>query len=216
MDSKELDKKNIEMLKKARALKKGHFRLSSGLHSEWYIQCALILQNPKDAEFLGKALAVKVKGLKIDAVISPAVGGIVIGQEVARALNSRAIFAERVEGKFTLRRGFAITPGEKILIVEDVITTGKSTQEVKDMVESLGCEVVGCAAICDRSRRVHELQRGILAGSGIKIPPKRHSGEKFNIFYRLIEKDFVNYTPEECPLCQKKIPLYTPGSRYNK
>ena len=214
MDPKKLNEKIIDMLKKAGALKKGHFRLSSGLHSEWYIQCALILQNPENAEFLGKALAEKVKNLDIDVVVSPAVGGIVIGQEVARALRVKAIFAERVEGNFTLRRGFEIHPPENILIVEDVVTTGKSSLEVKDMVESLGCQVVGCAAICDRSHRVHEIARGLSEGLGIKVPIKRDSEEKFNKVYRLLERDFENYEPEECPLCKEKIPIDVPGSRF--
>ncbi|MCK4245481.1 MAG: orotate phosphoribosyltransferase [Candidatus Omnitrophica bacterium] len=189
-----MDNKKIYcILEKTGALKKGHFKLSSGLHSEWYIQCALVLQNPKDAEFLGKALAEKVKGLKIDAVISPAVGGIVIGQEVARALNVRAIFAERVDGKFTLRRGFSIDPGEKILVVEDVVTTGGSSIDVGNMVKSMDGHVAAYAAICDRS--------------GGKV-----NFESF--FYTLLQIDFKNYKPEECPLCLKNLPLYTPGSKF--
>ncbi len=182
-----------DILKKTGALKKGHFKLSSGLHSEFYFQCALVLQYPEYAEFFGKELARKIKDIKIDAVISPALGGIIIGQEVARALKKRAIFAERVEGRFTLRRGFEIGEGEKILVVEDVVTTGGSSCEIGNMVESMGANVAGYAAICDRS--------------GGKTNFKSH-------FYTLLQFDFENYKPEECPLCLKNIPFAAPGSKF--
>jgi orotate phosphoribosyltransferase len=204
-----MDNKKINsILEKTGALKRGHFKLSSGLHSEYYLQCALVLQHSEYAEFLGKELAKKLKGLRIDAVISPAVGGLIIGHEVARALKKRAIFAERVApplstakrcfgnqqgAGFTLRRGFEIRPGEKILVVEDVVTTGKSSLEVGNMVESMGANIAGYAAICDRSS-------------------KRINFEK--AFYNLIRFEFKTYSPEVCPLCHKKVPVDTPGSRF--
>lgn len=181
------------ILKKTGALKRGHFQLSSGLHSEFYLQCALVLQHPEYAEFLGKEIANKVRAIEIDTVISPAIGGIVIGYEVARALNIRAIFAERVQGKFTLRRGFEIHSGEKVLIVEDVVTTGGSSREIGSMVKLKKGHVVGYASICDRRD----------SKTNFKEP-----------FYSLIRFNFKNYMQEKCPFCLKKIPLSTPGSRF--
>jgi orotate phosphoribosyltransferase len=129
------------------ALLEGHFRLTSGLHSSGYLQCALVLQHPVEAEACGAAIADRVRTLSPDVVLSPALGGIVIGQEVGRALGVRAIFAERQDGKLTLRRGFAIAPGEKVLVVEDVVTTGGSTQETIDVARAVGATVVAAAAI---------------------------------------------------------------------
>lgn len=193
-----MDKKIQKILEDTGALKRGHFKLSSGLHSEFYFQCALLLQDPKLAESLGKELAKKVmyklKGREVNKVISPALGGVIIGHEVARALGVKAIFAERVEGKFTLRRGFDIMPGETMLVVEDVVTTGGSSEEIGKLVEDRSGEVVAYAAICDRSGET-----------------------KFKkSFCSLLKFNFENYKPEDCPLCQKKMPLYAPGSRYNK
>ena len=216
------NKKFVDILKKTGSLKKGHFKLSSGLHSDTYLQCALMLQYPEHAEFFGKELAKKLKGVKIDVVISPAVGGLIIGQEVARALEVRAIFAERVDGKFALRRGFEIQPGEKVLVVEDVVTTGGSSLEVGNMVESMEACVVGYAAICDRSNIAHPLRaglkEGLLESQGInyKVLHERISKEKFNKpFEKLFTLDVWNEEPENCSLCLKKIPLSIPGSRYN-
>src|SRR5512143_1282774 len=119
----------LDLFRRVGALLEGHFRLTSGLHSPGYLQCALVLQHPREAEALGAELADRVRGLGPTVVLSPALGGIVIGQEVGRALGVRAVFAERQDGKLTLRRGFALSPGERVLVVEDVVTTGGSTQE---------------------------------------------------------------------------------------
>ncbi|MBI5573182.1 MAG: orotate phosphoribosyltransferase [Elusimicrobia bacterium] len=140
----------LKLLKQKKALLEGHFLLSSGLHSDKYIQCAKVLQYPKIAEQLAKLLVTKLS-TDCDVVVSPAIGGIVIGQEVARQLNCRAIFCERENGVMKFRRGFEIKKNEKCLIVEDVITTGGSTKEVIDIVKSCGGKVVGIASIIDRS-----------------------------------------------------------------
>ena len=222
-----MDKKIQKILEDTGALKKGHFKLSSGLHSQFYLQCALVLQHPEYAETLGQELAEKVrykiKGRKVNAVISPALGGVIIGHEVARALKVKAIFAERVEGKFTLRRGFDIMPGEKMLVVEDVVTTGGSSKEIGELVESRGGQVVAYAAICDRSGEAIDFGQALLKqkakemGIDYKISPKRISENRLKKpFASLWKFNFKNYQPEECPLCQKKIPIYAPGSRYNK
>ena len=132
------------------ALLEGHFRLTSGLHSPGYLQCALVLQHPQEAEACGRAIADLVRALGVQAVLSPALGGIVIGQEVGRALGVRAIFAERQDGKLSLRRGFTLTPGEKVLVVEDVVTTGGSTIRAIERIRDEGLEVAAVMAILDR------------------------------------------------------------------
>ena len=141
----------LDRFRRVGALLEGHFRLTSGLHSPGYLQCALVLQHPADAEACGVAIADRVRSLGADVVLSPALGGIVIGQEVGRALGVRAIFAERQDGRLTLRRGFSLEPGEKVLVVEDVVTTGGSTQETIDVARAAGATWVGAAAIIDRS-----------------------------------------------------------------
>jgi len=141
----------IEQFRKTGALLEGHFQLSSGLHSTVYLQCALVLQFPERAEAFGRAIAEKFQGQGIQLVASPAIGGIVIGHEVARALGARFLWTEREAGQMTLRRGFTIAPGEKTLIVEDVITTGGSTRETIEAVQRAGADVVGAASIIDRS-----------------------------------------------------------------
>src|SRR5687767_4907223 len=141
----------LTLFRRVGALLEGHFRLTSGLHSPGYLQSALVLQYPAEAEACATALAERVRGLGVQTVLSPALGGIVIGQEVARALGVRAIFAERQEGTLTLRRGFTLQPGEKVLVVEDVVTTGGSTRETIDLAAAAGAQVVGAAAIIDRS-----------------------------------------------------------------
>ncbi|MDD5492936.1 MAG: orotate phosphoribosyltransferase, partial [bacterium] len=133
----------LEMFQDNNALLKGHFLLSSGLHSERYLQCALVLQHPKLAKKLGQALAEKFKALSVDTVISPALGGLIIGYEVAKALGVRFIFTERQDGQMTLRRGFTLAPGEKLIVIEDVFTTGGSTKEVMATVELAGAKVAG-------------------------------------------------------------------------
>src|SRR3954465_7503276 len=141
----------LDRFRRVGALLEGHFRLTSGLHSPGYLQCALVLQHPAEAEACGAAIAEQVRSLDVQTVLSPALGGIVIGQEVARALGVRAIFAERQDGKLALRRGFTLSAGEKVLVVEDVVTTGGRTQETIDVARAAGARVVGAASIIDRS-----------------------------------------------------------------
>ena len=175
---------------------KGHFRLTSGLHSPEYLQCALVLQHPQDAEHLGQLLADKLRQAAAAApqvVVSPALGGLIIGHEVARALGTRFIFAERDEtGKMTLRRGFQVTPGEAVAVVEDVITTGGSTHDVVDIVRAAGGNVVAAGSIIDRS--------GGRASVG-------------TVRIALATLQTTAHYPPECPLCVQGIPLVKPGSR---
>ncbi len=181
------------------ALLTGHFKLSSGLHSDAYLQCAKVLQWPGRAGALGAALAGKLRDAGADVVVSPAMGGIVIGQEVGRALDRRAIFAERVEGAFTFRRGLGLQAGERVVVVEDVVTTAKSTREVLDLVRSLGAVPVACAAIVDRR------------GAGKKGPDGKVDGLPFR---SLLEIEVAAWPAEECPLCRSGVTLVTPGSRF--
>ena len=185
----------LTLFRRSGALLDGHFRLSSGLHSPGYLQCALVLQHPRDAEALGAAVGSLVRSLGAVTVLSPALGGIVIGQEVGRALGVRAIFAERQDGALTLRRGFALDPGEKVLVVEDVVTTGGSTRETMDVARAAGAVVVGACAIVDRSG----------GKQGLDVP-----------FRALLPMDVKAYQPEECPLCQQGVPVVKPGSRTPK
>jgi orotate phosphoribosyltransferase len=182
----------LDRFRRAGALLEGHFRLTSGLHSPGYLQCALVLQHPGDAEALGAAIAARVRELGVHAVLSPALGGIVIGQEVGRALGVRAIFAERQDGRLTLRRGFALDPGERVLVVEDVVTTGGSTRETIDVARAAGAVVVGAAAIVDRSGGQQQ----------IDVP-----------FHVLVEISLPTYDPAACPLCLSGQPVVKPGSR---
>src|SRR6185369_13724123 len=182
----------LKLFRSSGALLEGHFRLSSGLHSPGYLQCALVLSGPRDAAALGAGLAAKVKALGASTVLSPALGGIVIGQEVGRALNVRAIFAERADGTLTLRRGFALDPGEKVLVVEDVVTTGGSTRETMDVARAAGAVVVGACAIVDRSG----------GKQGLDVP-----------FHSLLPMDVKAYQESECPLCKQGLPVVKPGSR---
>ena len=184
------------------ALLEGHFRLTSGLHSPGYLQSALVLQHPREAEACGAALAERVRGLGAQVVLSPALGGIVIGQEVGRALGIRAIFAERQDGRLTLRRGFALEPGEKVLVVEDVVTTGGSTRETIEVARAAGAVVVGAAAIIDRSGG-RPVAGGLQASrSRLDVP-----------FHALAEVSLPTYEPESCPLCLAGQPVVKPGSR---
>jgi orotate phosphoribosyltransferase len=182
----------LDRFRRAGALLEGHFRLTSGLHSPGYLQCALVLQHPREAEALGAAIADRVRGLGVQTVLSPALGGIVIGQEVGRALGVRAIFAERQDGRLTLRRGFALERGEKVLVVEDVVTTGGSTRETIDVAREAGAVVVGAAAIIDRSGGQQK----------IDVP-----------FHVLAEVSLPTYDPASCPLCLAGQPVVKPGSR---
>lgn len=183
----------LALFRRAGALLEGHFRLSSGLHSTGYLQSALVLQLPSDAAALGSAIAQLVKDLRPTTVVSPALGGLIIGHEVARALGVRAIFAERAGGTtLSLRRGFTLTPAERVLVVEDVFTTGKSTRETMDVVRDAGATVVGAAAIIDRS------------GGTID----------FSVPYKtLIQLSLPTYEAEGCPLCKQGMPVVKPGSR---
>ena len=183
----------LKIFKKESAFLTGHFLLSSGLHSPNYMQCALVLQKPWVAEKLCKALAKKLKGHKIDAVIGPALGGMVVSYEMGRALKVRSLFAERVDGSFVLRRGFSLKKNERLLVVEDVITTGKSIYEVIDLVEGLGARIEAVASLVDRSD-----------GAAIFAQD----------FHPLLKIQIKTYRPEDCPLCRdRKIPITKPGSR---
>src|SRR5437660_10535748 len=141
----------LDLFRTSGALLEGHFRLTSGLHSPGYMQCALVLQHPAHAEALGRALADTTRSLRPTVVLSPALGGIIIGQEVGRALGVRAIFAERQDGALMLRRGFTLSEPDRVLVVEDVLTTGGSTRETMQVARAVGAQVVGAAAIVDRS-----------------------------------------------------------------
>jgi orotate phosphoribosyltransferase len=182
----------LNLFRSSGALLDGHFRLSSGLHSPRYLQSALVLQHPELATAIGDALAERTRHLQPTAVLSPALGGIVIGQEVARSLGARALFAERQEGKLTLRRGFMLGPADRVLIVEDVITTGGSTRETAAVAEAAGAHVVGVAGIVDRGKDAARLS----------LP-----------LYTLVQLEVPTYEPPACPLCAKDIPVTKPGSR---
>jgi len=182
----------LDRFRRVGALLEGHFRLTSGLHSPGYLQCALVLQHPAEAEACGIAIADRVRALGADVVLSPALGGIVIGQEVGRALGVRAIFTERQDGKLTLRRGFSLEPGEKVLVVEDVVTTGGSTQETIDVARAAGATVVGAAAIIDRSGGKQRIDVPFHALATIALP---------------------TYEADACPLCAEGKPVVKPGSR---
>jgi orotate phosphoribosyltransferase len=182
----------LDIFRKHSALLEGHFILSSGLHSDRYIQCALVLQHPRVAEQLCSALAAKLRHLGATAVAAPALGGVIVSHEVARALGLRALFTERQEGVMLLRRGFSLAPGEPTLVVEDVVTTGGSTRETMAAVEQAGGKVVGVGALIDRSGGTVDL--------GV---PKA----------ALVTLAVQNYNPAECPICKSGLPAVKPGSR---
>jgi orotate phosphoribosyltransferase len=184
----------LAIFKRSDALLEGHFRLTSGLHSDRYLQCALVLQHPDDAKELGAALAEKLLGLaeKPDFVIAPALGGILVAHEVARALGVRGIFAERQEGVLKLRRGFDIRPGEKAFVVEDVVTTGGSTKETMDVVTQAGGVVAAAGSLIDRSGGRTDLGVPRAALAVLDVP---------------------TFTKEECPLCKAGSQAIKPGSR---
>ena len=186
----------LELFDSTGAYLRGHFRLTSGLHSPEYLQCALVLQHPAHAESIGRNLAEKIRsahGSDIEVVASPAIGGLIIGHEVARALGARFIFTERdSSGKMTLRRGFNVTPGERAVVVEDVVTTGGSTREVVDILRSAGCMVTSAGSIIDRS--------GGQADVGVP---------------RVALETLIStvYTEQECPMCKEGSEAQKPGSR---
>lgn len=189
------EKEVLDLFEKLGALLKGHFKLSSGLHSQTYLQCALVLQYPDIAEKLSRALAGKFSNQKINVVVGPALGGVTLAYEVARAIGVRGLFTERQAGKMVLRRGFSIDEGEKTLVVEDVVTTGGSTKDVIDVVRSLSGEVIGIGSIIDRSP------------SPIDFAVPFESLAKINI---------ETFEEKNCPLCRKNIPITKPGSRNDR
>ncbi len=182
----------IDLFRKSGALLDGHFRLSSGLHSSGYLQSALVLQQPASAELLGRSLAAIAGEQRPTVVLSPALGGLIIGHEVGRALGVRAIFAERQDGVMTLRRGFVISERDRVLVIEDVLTTGGSTRETMQVASAAGGQVVGAAAIVDRSS----------GNAQFEVP-----------FHALMTIDLPAYEPEACPLCARGLPVVKPGSR---
>lgn len=189
--------KTEEVMKKfeqAGAIQKGHFKLTSGVHSDTYIQCAQVMQHPEFMHNLCSELGRKFRGDDVDVIVGPAIGGIIMAHVMARVLGPwvRAIFTERENGKMTLRRSFKINQGEKVLVVEDVTTTGSSVREVMDIVKSRQGKVVGVGVLIDRS--------GGKVDFGIKTE-------------KLLTVDIKTYLPEECPLCKKGIPVAKPGSR---
>lgn len=182
----------LEIFKKVGALQEGHFLLSSGLHSNIYFQCALILQYPELTTLFCKEIADFFSEFEFETVISPAIGGILVGQEVARLLNKRSIFTERTDGQMSLRRGFQIKEGEKVLICEDVVTTAKSTKEVLEVVRAFSGVAIGLGSIVDRTREKPQLD----------FP-----------FFSTIKIKAETFEPENCPLCKQNIPFVKPGSR---
>lgn len=182
----------ISIFEKTGAMLSGHFKLTSGRHSDRYFQCAKVLQYPDHTGVLCRELAARFAGEDVSVVIGPATGGIIVSYETARALGIRGIFTERENGTMCLRRGFSIEPGERVLVVEDVITTGGSVLEVIDVVRSLGGIVVGAGVLVDRS--------GGKAGLGVRREA-------------LLVTETVSYDPEECPLCREGVPAVKPGSR---
>jgi orotate phosphoribosyltransferase len=181
------------LLETTKALLHGHFRLSSGLHSPNYVQCALLLEHPRDARVIGEALAERVRPVRPGLIVAPALGGVVIGYTVAQALDVPMLFTERKDGEMQLRRGFSIPDGERVVIVEDVVTTGKSTRETARAVEAAGGVVAGFASVLNRS--------------GVENP--------FDAPYAsLLALDLRTYGADDCPLCAAGRPLDTPGSRF--
>jgi orotate phosphoribosyltransferase len=186
------DREVLDLFRQSGALLEGHFRLSSGLHSDRYLQSALVLQHPDFAEQLGRALAARLEHLQPTAILSPALGGIIIGQEVGRAMKIRALFAERQDGTLTLRRGFSLAPSDRVVVVEDVITTGGSTRETVAVAEAAGAHVTGAAAIIDRGADPARLDLPLQALVRMQVP---------------------TYPPDACPLCASGVPITKPGSR---
>jgi len=191
-------KKSLDILKKTKALIEGHFVLSSGLHSPKYIQCAKLLSHPSKAEQICKSLASKIKKnfKSFDLILSPAMGGIIIGYEIGRLLKKETIFCERVKGKFTLRRGFRIKKGSKVLIIEDVITTGKSSMECVKLIKKSKASLIGFASIIDRSsKKTLKIKKKIISHLKIEVP---------------------TYKKNKIPLNLRSIPITKPGSRFIK
>ena len=182
----------VERFRRTGALLEGHFVLTSGLHSPQYLQCALVLQHPSEAEAFGRAIAEQFRGVGVETVAAPAIGGIIVGWETARALNVRSIWTEREEGRMTLRRGFNVRPGERVLVVEDVITTGGSTRETCDTLRAAGALVVGAASIVDRSGGRSDVGVPRVALATLNVPA---------------------IAPAACELCARGEEAVKPGSR---
>src|SRR5256885_755856 len=183
----------LALLNETGALLQGHFRLSSGLHSPNYVQCALLLQHPRNAKAIGEALAARVRAIGAEKVVAPALGGVIIGYTVAEALDLPSIFTERKEGEMTLRRGFRLNRGERVLIVEDVVTTGKSTREAAKVVAAHGGLVFGFASILNRSGKANPFDE---------------------TYEALLKLDLETYEEESCPLCRAGVAVEAPGSRF--
>jgi orotate phosphoribosyltransferase len=189
--------KIIGIFRDSEALLSGHFKLTSGFHSDQYLQCAKVLQYPAHAMALSAELIARIKGVdRITVVIGPAVGGITLSYEIGRQLDVRAVFSEREDGRMTLRRGFTISEKDRVLVVEDVLTTGGSVREVIDFVRSQNAEVLAVGSIVDRSN-------GSLDFGGIP-------------YHSLLVLNAVKFAPEACPLCAQDIPLQAPGSKFLK
>ena len=182
----------LNLLQTSGALRQGHFLLSAGSHSDAYVQCALLLEEPRRASRVGEMLAAKLAPFEIDSIVSPALGGLIIGYEGARALDVPFRFAERVQGRMELRRGFVVRTGERIAIIEDVVTTGKSTNEVADLLSVLGAEIGAIGSILDRTGEE----------SPFRAP-----------FESLLRLDLPVFDPDSCPLCAAGTPIDKPGSR---
>jgi orotate phosphoribosyltransferase len=183
------------LLRRTGALLTGHFRLSSGLHSENYVQCARLLEHPGDAKTVGEALGARLHAMAPQRIVAPALGGVIIGYTVADALGVPFVFTERKEGAMTLRRGFRIATGERIAIVEDVVTTGKSTRETAEVIAAHGGIVTGFASILNRSGKANPFDAP---------------------FEALLALDFETWSEAACPLCAKGAPLDAPGSRFSR
>jgi orotate phosphoribosyltransferase len=188
----ETDRRLLRIFQETGALLEGHFQLTSGLHSPRYLQCALVLQHPQHAEMIGSAIAAHFSNEQLSAVVAPAIGGIIVAHETARALGVRALFTEREAGVMTLRRGFRIEAGERVLVVEDVVTTGGSTRETIYAVARAGGQVIGAGSVVDRS------------GGSVDIGARRIA---------LMTLDVPAYDPADCPLCREGSPAIKPGSR---
>jgi orotate phosphoribosyltransferase len=183
------------LLRVTGALLNGHFRLSSGLHSPGYVQCALLLEHPRNAKAIGEALASKLGHMRPAKIVAPALGGVIIGYTVAEALGVPSVFTERKEGEMTLRRGFRIAADEPVVIVEDVVTTGKSTRETAAVVERLGGQVAGFASILNRSGKENPFDAP---------------------YESLLTLALETYDESTCPLCASGVPIDSPGSRFSK
>lgn len=182
----------LEVLKRTGVMQEGHFRLTSGRHSDRYMQCARLFEYPWDSAEICAEIAATFKDDRVELVAGPAIGGIIIAYEIARALNVRNIFAEREEGKMTLRRGFHVEPGTRVLVVEDVVTTGGSAREVVELMKAAGAEVVGVGSVVDRSNGTVDFG----------VP-----------FHALVSMDVQSWEADNCPLCREGQPIIKPGSR---